>query len=133
MNLSDWIIAHEGVRLKPYTDTLGSLTIGCGRNLDGKGITLDEAYFLLDNDIQRCVRELSVYPWFLGLDRNRQDALVNMCFNLGITRLLGFRKMIDALSKRDFTTASLEALDSKWAKQVKGRATDIALVIREGK
>jgi lysozyme len=133
MNLRDWIIAHEGVRLKPYKCTGNKTSIGVGRNLDDNGITLDEAYFMLDNDIERCKRELSMYPWFLRLDYNRQDAIVNMCFNLGLPRLLGFKRMIAALERKDYAKAAIEALDSRWAQQVKGRATDIALVIREGK
>ena len=44
---------HEGVRLKPYRDTVGKLTIGVGRNLDDVGITPDEATVLLRTDIDR--------------------------------------------------------------------------------
>lgn len=133
MSLRDWIIGHEGVKLKPYVCPSGKLTIGVGRNLTDNGISLEEAYMLLDNDIKRCYRELSVYSWFIALDPNRQDAIVNMCFNLGISKLLGFKRMIKALERKDYTRAAIEALDSKWAKQVKGRAIDIASVIREGK
>jgi lysozyme len=133
MSLKDWIISHEGMKLKPYKCTAGKLTIGCGRNLDDNGISLDEAYMMLDNDIERCKRELSIYPWFLGLDRNRQDALINMCFNLGLPRLLGFKRMISYLDRKNYKMAAIEALDSRWARQVKGRANDIASVIREGK
>lgn len=133
LSLRDWIIAHEGVKLKPYHDTVGKLTIGVGRNLDERGISLEEAYILLDNDIDLCIRQLQNYPWFMRLDPNRQDALINMCFNLGLPRLLGFKKMIDALGRQDYTRAAIEALDSKWAQQVKGRAIDVASVIREGK
>lgn len=133
MSLRDWIIAHEKLKLKPYLDTVGKLTIGVGRNLDDNGISVEESYFLLDNDIARCKRELEIYPWYMRLDPNRKDAILNMCFNLGISRLLGFKKMIKALERHDYTRAAIEALDSKWASQVKGRAIDVATVLREGK
>ena len=58
--------------------------------------------------------------------------LISMCFNLGIHRLLGFSKMIKALLSKDYTTAAIEALDSKWAQQVGQRAKDVAVMIRQG-
>ena len=41
----------EGLRLKPYVDTAGKLSIGVGRNLDDKGISKTEADFLLADDL----------------------------------------------------------------------------------
>jgi len=61
-----------------------------------------------------------------------KNALLNMCFNLGINRLLGFKKMVAALQEKNFTLAAKEALNSKWAEQVGERAKDIALMIRQG-
>lgn len=87
---------------------------------------------MFDNDFARCERELAPYPWYVNQPEGVQAALMNMCFNLGIGRLLGFRKMIMALTAKDYTTAAIEALDSKWAKQVGQRAKDVALMIREG-
>lgn len=49
--LKDMLIRHEGLKLKPYRDTVGKLTIGAGRNLNDLGISEREAMFLLDNDI----------------------------------------------------------------------------------
>lgn len=131
--LKDWIKQHEGYRSHPYLDTVGKVTIGYGRNIDDNGISKEEAEILLDNDIERCRKELSPYRWYSEQPFGVQDALVNMCFNLGLARLLGFRKMIAALEVKDYTKASKEALDSKWATQVHQRAKDIALMIREGK
>jgi lysozyme len=52
---------HEGLRLRlrAYRDTVGKLTIGYGRNLDDRGISEDEAGFMLDNDIDLVVAELA--------------------------------------------------------------------------
>lgn len=111
---------------------MGKVTIGYGRNIDDNGISQVEAEFMLDNDIARCLKELSPYPWYVNQPENIQNALLNMCFNMGISRLLGFRKMIMALVAKDYTKAAIEALDSKWATQVGQRAKDVALMIRQG-
>jgi lysozyme len=130
--LKKWLIEHEGMSLKPYKCPNGKITIGVGRNLESNGLSLDECNYLLENDIARCRRELDVYWWFIILNENRKNALLNMCFNLGLTKLLTFKKMIVALEQKNYDRAAIEALDSRWAKQVKGRAVDIAEVIKEG-
>jgi lysozyme len=130
--LKKWLIEHEGMSLKPYKCPNGKITIGVGRNLESNGLSLDECNYLLENDIARCRRELDVYWWFVILNENRKNALLNMCFNLGLTKLLTFKKMIVALEQKNYDRAAIEALDSRWAKQVKGRAVDIAEVIKEG-
>lgn len=132
-DLLSWIKSHEGFRAHPYQDTEGFTTIGYGRNLSQLGISHEEAEMLLDNDILRCKQELSPFLWYYGQPPNVRDALVNMCFNLGITKLLGFKRMIAALENKDYTKASIEALDSRWAQQVHQRAVDVATMIREGK
>lgn len=132
MDIKTRIKNHEGCRLKPYVDTVGKTTIGYGRNLEDNGITKEEADFLFNNDFNRCQIQLTQYPWYTQQPQAIQDALLDMCFNLGITRLLGFKKMIQAIQERDYTKAAIEALDSKWATQVPNRAKDIALLIRQG-
>ncbi len=131
-DIKQMLIKYEGLKLKPYRDSMGKLTIGIGRNLDDDGISDDEALFLLTNDIHRCELQLKSYPWYIFQPPIVQKALINMCFNLGIDKLLGFKNMIAALNDKDYTRASLEALDSKWAIEVGRRAKDIALMIREG-
>lgn len=130
--LTKQLIIDEGMRLKPYRDTVGKLTIGVGRNLDDNGISEDEALVMLKNDIDQAFDELSQFDWFNSLKPVKQDALVNMCFNLGLPRLLSFKRMIAALESGDYQTAADEALDSKWAVQVGERANRIAEVIRNG-
>lgn len=61
------LVIDEGLRLRPYRDSVGKLTIGCGRNLDDVGITAAEAMMLLDNDVSRVERELVARlpaPWY---------------------------------------------------------------------
>ena len=126
---------HEGVRSHVYDCPAGYQTIGVGRNVDangGLGLSDDEIDYLLENDIRRCERELGRFSWFDDLDVVRQDALINMCFNLGFTRLLKFKGMLAAIAEGKYKLAAVEALDSLWAKQVKGRANEIAHMLEFG-
>lgn len=124
------LIRDEGLRLKPYRDTVGKMTIGVGRNLDDMGLTAIEADYLLENDIGRALDELRrTFAWFDGLDAPQQRALANMAFNMGLPRLLGFRRMLEALKTGNYKQAALEARDSRWATQVGDRALRIAHLI----
>jgi lysozyme len=124
---------HEGVRLKPYTDTVGKLTIGCGRNLDDRGITLEEAEYLLSNDIGAVWLALvSRVECFSRLDTVRQAALMDLAFNVGVNGLLGFRKTLVFIAGGQYPQAATEMLDSLWARQTGGRAVRIAHMIRSG-
>ena len=131
--LEDTLIRHEGLRLKPYRCTAGKLTIGIGRNLDDIGISEAEARLMLRNDIISAELQLqSSFPWFRRLDPLRQQILTNMAFNLGIPRLRRFRRMLANIERGDYERAADEMLDSRWAQQVKGRATELARWMRSG-
>lgn len=126
------LIAHEGLRLKPYTDTVGKLTIGVGRNLTDRGITEAEARYLLDNDINAALNDLQTLVFFPSLDPVRQRVFIDLCFNIGLSRLRGFTAMLDAVSRHDLATAATELLDSRYAVQVGPRAHTLAAMLRTG-
>ncbi len=131
--IKDDLVRDEGLRLKPYKCTAGKLTIGVGRNIEDNGITDEEARFLLSNDIWRCIQDLDLsLPFWKTESDNRQRALLNMCFNIGINRLLGFKNMLSHMRNKEYNKAADEALNSKWAKQVGKRAERIAELIRKG-
>lgn len=116
----------EGLRLKPYRCSAGKLSIGVGRNLDDVGITEEEAEYLLMNDLQRAENDAKKLPGFDNCSQVRRDVLIEMVFNLGLPRVLGFRKMLAALSKGDYTEAAHQMLDSKWHKDVGNRTDRLA-------
>jgi lysozyme len=100
---------------------------------DGIGLSDDEVQYLLENDIERVIKELSSeYPWFNGLDDVRKDAIIDIGFNLGATKLRGFRRALTAMEEADYNAASDEFLDSKWARQVGSRAVELTEMIRTG-
>lgn len=125
-DLKSRIIRHEGLCLRPYTDSVGKLTIGVGRNLDDVGITSEEAFFLLDNDIKKATNQASTFAWFSSLSDQRKNVIIEMLFNMGMNSFLEFKGMIGALEKNDYSLASKEMLDSKWAKQVGDRAIELS-------
>lgn len=138
MHLIEMIKRNEGSAIKngrhmPYRDSVGKWTLGYGRNIEDNGISETEACTLIWNDVQRVIEELGkALPFFYDLSEKRKHALIDMCLNLGLTRFLGFKKMLAALALKKYHTASIEALDSKWARQVGGRAQRDAKMIREG-
>ena len=124
---------HEGVEHLPYIDTQGKMTIGIGRNLSDRGISISTINQMLMEDIELATSDLErVYPEYCDLSEDRQLVLANMSFNLGIPRYLKFEKFWAALRQGQWDLAATEMLDSRWAKQVGDRATELADMMRKG-
>jgi lysozyme len=123
---------HEGRRAFAYTDTVGRLTIGVGRNLTDRGLADDEIDLLLANDIAlaRSICEDQFGDAFSDASPAWWHALVSMAFNLGGPRLAGFTRLRAAVRRGDWQAAAVEALDSRWATQTGHRATEIAAMLR---
>lgn len=134
--LAESLCQEEGFRPHAYKDSLGYWTIGYGTLIDerlGGGITEAEARYLLMNRIGAVEVALDRnLPWWRELSEARQQVLAQMCFQMGISRLLGFRKMLAALKAGDFEEAAQEMLDSRWAKQTPARAARLAAMMRKG-
>lgn len=150
----DKLIEHEGLVLTVYQDTLGIDTIGIGRNLKDRGISKEEldyldipnmeviyehgiseadARYLALNDIAIVENELCrVHPCVEELDGVRQLILMDMAFNMGVPRLCKFKKMWNAIHEQNFEAASLEMMDSKWARQVGKRAKKLSDAMKKG-
>lgn len=127
MTISEMLIQHESLELFPYLDTTGHLTIGVGRNLNDRGITKEEALFMLDNDIKYFTSQLQKeLPYFDSLPDNVKMVLLDMAFNLGISGLLTFKKTLAAIERGDYKSASKYMLNSRWAIQVGVRAIELS-------
>lgn len=129
------LILHEGLKLKPYKDTVGKWTIGVGYNVTDRGweylehvigrkpdaslsITEDEARLVLAKDIDRIEPSvISHFPEYVNLSEVRQRVVMDMAFNLGY-RALGFNNTIAAIRHQQWSTASRELYKSKWSHQV---------------
>jgi lysozyme len=139
---------HEGYRKHCYKDTNGVDTIGYGYNLSSNmanlssielayfyrwGMSKTEAIRVLNICVNKVMEELeSNIEWFDSLTKARQDVLINMCFNLGIVKLLKFKKMLKCLDDRDWQGAAGEMLDSKWHKDVGQRAITLSAQMVRG-
>ena len=133
--LTEMLKRHEGVRSHVYLFSAGYETIAVGRNIaeSGLGLSEDEIEYLLNNDIKRVREELEDnYFWFRALNEARQDAMIDICFNLGLTRLRGFVKALEAMSREQFDIAADEFMDSRWSQQVGNRAVEVTEIIRTG-
>lgn len=133
MTLIEQLLLHEGIRLKPYKDTVGKLTVGVGRNLADKGLTKDEALYLLTNDIADATAECRRYiEFFDTLDEVRQRVLIDMAFNMGIHGVLGFKTTLGHIAAGRYDAAAESMLQSKWATQVGRRAHRLAQWMKTG-
>jgi lysozyme len=135
--LFDDLEADEGLRLHAYRDTEGVWTIGYGHTglevKPGLTITAEAARDLLAADIARTESGLDRHlPWWRKLDAARQDAIVEMAFNLGVGGLLTFHRFLAAVEAGNWKLAAGDMLLSKWARQVGHRAMRLANLIEFG-
>jgi lysozyme len=131
----------EDVRYVVYKDSVGIDTTGVGHNLKSKPLPAGWKYplndvqvdSLLDDDLEDVFHDLDRnLPWWTDMNDVRQRVLANMCFNLGITKLLGFRNTLVYMRQGKYSQAADGMLASAWASQVKGRATRLADMMRKG-
>lgn len=139
LNKDSWGLAkqlikkHEGLRLKPYKDSLGYLTIGYGRCLDKNPLKQHEADYLFESDFNEALRQVKEnFKFFNYLTPARQTVLIDMCFNLGINKLKGFVNTLKCIERGDYEQAADNMLKSLWAEQVKGRAIILSDMMRTG-
>jgi len=133
--LIERIKRHEGLRLRPYRDSLGNASIGYGHYLRIP-ISKTAALTILQNDVTYAWLEGYNLPAAVlsadGLTEKRKEVLVEMIFNLGFHGVLGFKRMLKAIEQEDFDLVAKEMLDSRWAEQVKSRAIELADMMRKG-
>jgi lysozyme len=133
----------EGIRFTVYDDAngkpikagsvvVGNPTIGIGRELSMRGLTEEEIAYLLDNDLADVLKDAAKFRWFDKLDSVRQNVVLEMLFNLGLTRFLGFKKFIGYMSEQRFTHAAEEMRDSRWYRQVGKRAERLRQMVITG-
>lgn len=131
--LSEQLDTDEGRKSRIYTDTVGKVTGGVGRNLTDNGFSQDEIDLMLTNDIVKATSTArSLVQGFDQLDDVRQEVVVNMAFNLGYTRLAGFKMLLAAVNSSAWDDAATQMLSSKWASQVGSRATRLSFAMRTG-
>lgn len=120
----------EGRKNKMYYDSVGVPTIGVGHNLNDP-ISNRAIDIILEDDINSKIKDLDInLPWWRTMDEARQLVLADMCFNLGITRLLGFKETLKAMKEGRYQDAAKGMEDSLWYKQVGVRAVRLVEIMR---
>jgi lysozyme len=153
------LIRDEGLKLQPYRDTKGLLTVGVGRNLDRgdggvtaaeqrrlgitpagvrkNGLTHAQAIALLDGDIDASAAGLDAkLPWWRGLDPVRQRVMLNLAhMGLGDRThgLLSFVNTLPAIRDGRWADAAHGLLTSKYADDTHDRAKRLATMLLTGK
>ena len=125
----------EGFEPLPYHCTAGKLTQGYGRNLEVHPLSVEEMKELnADGSVSEHIAEKWAIHELLDCEiklmsniiyKNqspvRKAVLLDMCFNIGYTGLMKFKKMWFALGNKDYPEASRQAKDSAWYVQVGNR------------
>jgi len=131
--LSTQLSIDEGRKPRIYTDTVGKITGGVGRNLTDNGFSQNEIDLMLSNDIVKATSTArQLVPGFEQLSDVRQEVLINMAFNMGYQRLSGFKMMLAAVNSSNWAEAASQMISSKWASQVGARAIRLANAMRTG-
>jgi lysozyme len=138
--LKERIKEHEGYRNTIYLDSLNKATIGYGHLVtseDPYKINQEYSKEELNAQFEADFQTAKAHTEKLINDNNVAELLFNakcvlieMVFQLGVGGVSKFKKMWSALQKQDYNKASIEMLDSRWAKQTPSRANSLASIMR---
>ena len=134
---------EEGDRLVAYLDSKGILTVGRGHNCiakplwnvkqPGDRISPEQDQQLFQADVQDACVQLDYYlSWWRDLDDNRQNVMLDLCFNMGIHTLVMFHDTLEAVRTQRWDDAAAGMAHSVWAKQVGSRASFLENAMRTG-
>ena len=130
MSLIDNIKASEGFRPTVYKCTAGVDTIGFGFAIKDLHLDEDIATMILERKVADLkLRVQQKFSFIDDLPEDIQDVMIEMVFQLGLTGFSRFKRTIKYLEDKDFKSASVEMLDSKWAKQTPNRAKKLSNIV----
>lgn len=133
------IKGHEGFSSKPYPDPSGEgICIWYGFNLDKIPTQLqrdmaDSALEVMVEriilDLEKALLKLSPPIDFALLPAGVQLALIDLCYNIGLNGILGFKRMLACIAGGDWAGTRVELLNSRYAQQLPTRAKNLANMI----
>jgi GH24 family phage-related lysozyme (muramidase) len=152
--VSRYIIRNEGVRTRAYLDTRGVRIIGVGFDLERPGarealarlgydynrvfareqsLTVDHIGLLVQREIRTAVNQAqSLFPNFNRLDAVRRAILVDLTFDMGLTRLARLERFRAAIGANDWERAANELANSDYSSFTGQRAIRNVTAIRTG-
>ena len=130
MSLLDDIKKHEGFRSRVYQCTEGYDTIGYGFAIKDLDIEEDIGEMILIRKLEKLQKRIaSTFGWFFNSPEEVKDVVTNMCYQLGVSGFSRFKKTIYLLETEQYQEASIEVLDSLWAKQTPNRAKELSEIL----
>ena len=127
MDLIESIKKHEGYVGIVYKDSLGIDTIGYGFAIKDLELDKDICDIILERKLKDLESRIKLkFGWYPFMPKTIQNVVMEMCYQLGVTGFSKFVKTITYLKDKDFKSASVEMLDSKWAKQTPNRAKKLS-------
>ena len=136
-DLMERIKKHEGFVPKIYKDSLGYATIGYGHLVlpeeqweEGKEYSKEQLEHVFKTDFNNAVGQANGLMDGMDLDDKAKEVIIEMVFQLGVGGVGKFKKMWEALRKKDYGEASFQMMDSRWAKQTPNRAESLSKVMR---
>ena len=131
MSLLDDIKKHEGFKPRVYKCTEGYDTIGYGFAIKDLIIDEDIADLILMRKLDKLQQRIMAnLEWWADSPEEVKDVVTNMCYQLGLTGFSKFKKTIYLLETEQYEDASLEMLNSLWAKQTPSRARALSEIVR---
>ena len=132
MNLLKQIKQHEGFKSRVYKCTEGYDTIGYGFAIKDLVIDEDIAELILMRKLDKLQERInSVFNWFYNAPEEVRNVVTNMCYQMGVSGFAKFKKTIYLLETEQYDEASVEMLNSLWAKQTPNRAKELSEQIRD--
>ena len=126
------ILESEGYSPKAYHCTEGHLTIGIGFKVDDLYLSKEVCDIILEEKLLQFMKEIEKNAsWVEDMPLNIKDVILEMCYQMGVPSFLRFRKTIALFKQRDFEGASVEMLDSLWAKQTPNRAKKLSMIVAD--
>ena len=109
---------EEGYRSSVYLDTLEKPTIGYGFLIDSLELQEDICQLILMRKLEKLIKNIKFnFKWFDDMPENVQDVVINICYQLGVSGFSKFKKTIQFMKNKQWDKASVEMLDSKWARE----------------
>ena len=131
MNLIERIKEHEGFSPVVYKCPNNFDTIGYGQRVKYLKVTEEEAEKWLIKEVKELKKRIaSTFGWWYNSPDEVKDVVTNMCYQLGVSGFSKFKKTIYLLETEQYEEASIEMLDSLWAKQTPNRAKELSEILR---
>ena len=127
MSLIESIKKHEGYVGVVYKDSLGIDTIGYGFAIKDLELDADVCDIILERKLKNLKDRIdNKFNWYIYMPQEIKDIVTEMCYQLGVTGFSKFKKTIAYLQNKQWEDASVEMLDSRWAKQTPNRAKEMS-------